>query len=85
MAVPKLDNAVRLHSSPGDRPPAPEAVLTTSHSNQTTTQGLVPFTGAGQRSFRWMRCDGRRDWSRLRGGRSTDPVRTNAFGHRFPV
>jgi len=30
-------NTVRLHSSLGYRPPAPEAVLTTSHSNQTTT------------------------------------------------
>jgi len=30
-------NTVRLHSSLGYRPPAPEAVLTTSHSIQTTT------------------------------------------------
>ena len=30
-------NTVRLHSSLGYRPPAPEAVLTTSHSKQTTT------------------------------------------------
>jgi len=30
-------NTVRLHSSLGYRPPAPEAVLVTSHSNQTTT------------------------------------------------
>ena len=30
-------NTVRLHSSLGYRPPAPEAVLVTSHSNQITT------------------------------------------------
>ena len=30
-------NTVRLHSSPGYRPPAPESVLTTSQSNQNTT------------------------------------------------
>ena len=30
-------NTVRLHRSLGYRPPAPEAVLTTSHSNQATT------------------------------------------------
>ena len=30
-------NTVRLHSSLGYRPPAPEAVLKTSHSKQTTT------------------------------------------------
>jgi len=30
-------NTVRLHSSQGDRPPAPEAVLAASQSNQITT------------------------------------------------
>ena len=30
-------NTVRLHSSLGYRPPAPDAVLVTSHSNQITT------------------------------------------------
>jgi hypothetical protein len=35
--LPQLDNTVRLHSSLGDRPPAAEAVLTTSQSNQITT------------------------------------------------
>ena len=32
-----LDDTVRLHSSLGYRPPAPEAVLVTSHRNQITT------------------------------------------------
>ena len=30
-------NTERLHSSPSYRPPAPEAVLVISHSNQITT------------------------------------------------
>jgi hypothetical protein len=36
-ALPQLDNTVRLHSSLGDRPPTPEAVLAASHSNRFTT------------------------------------------------
>lgn len=36
-AIPQLYNAVRLHSSLGYRPPAPETVLTASQSIQTTT------------------------------------------------
>jgi len=31
------DNTVWLHSSPGDRPPAPEAVPATRQSHQITT------------------------------------------------
>ena len=36
-AASQLVNVVRLHSSLGYRPPAAEAVLTSSHSIQTTT------------------------------------------------
>ena len=36
-ALPKLDDTVRLHSSPGYRPPAPEAVLPTTQHKEITT------------------------------------------------